>query len=211
MKLTLTLLTWIAVWFSFPFTSATWRDTQFKLPRLPKRQAGFDVLPFVLAFQIEMHSGASCRKALRTALANVNLDHLTNIRLALESDNENFALALMQEAKKYPELTTVAVAVGISEVSGARMGDTLQSMTHDVLNVRKEQAEVESELASTKATIVVLACLPLLGMVMGSAFGAHPFQWLISTSAGRMCLFIALLLEFLGSYWVSRLMKRALL
>lgn len=198
----------VAVWCAFPFTQATWQDLNFVFPKIPRRKQQFDILPFVLSFQLEMESGSSCRTAVTRALENVDSHHLQLTRKAIEKE-DNVSQALLQDAHKYPELNSVAIAVGISEVSGARMGNTLRTLTHDVLSVRKEHHEIRSELSATKATITVLAALPLLGMGMGTAIGAAPLQWLATTSIGRVCLVGAIVLELLGTYWVARLVKRA--
>lgn len=199
----------VAVWCAFPFTQSTWSNHHFELPKLPRRKAQFDILPFVLSFQIEMESGATCRTALIRAMDNIAAHHLPITRKAIAHDS-NVSQALLQDAEQYPELKSVAIAVGISKVSGARMGNTLHTLTHEVMQVRKEQNEIRSELAATKATITVLAALPLLGMALGSAMGVSPLHWLLTSSIGRACLAVAIALESLGALWVYRLVKRAM-
>lgn len=199
----------IAAWCAFPFTAQTWSESNLAIPRLTVRKPKFDVLPFVLSFQLEMEAGATSRKAIAQSLNQVHDDHLPATRAAATSESPA-AQALLQDSRTHPELKVLAIAVAISEKSGARMGNVLRNLTADVLMAKAERGEIQAELASTKATIAVLAALPIVGMFLGSVLGASPFAWLLSSNVGRVCLLLAVVLEALGLLWIRRLIRRAI-
>jgi tight adherence protein B len=77
------------------------------------------------------------------------------------------------------------------------------------MNRRNQEQLIATELASTKATVFVLAGLPIMGAGMGLMLGADSMSWLFGSSAGRVCLVLGLGLELVGWLWIKRLLKRA--
>ena len=65
-------------------------------------------------------------------------------------------------------------------------------------------------MASTKATVFVLAGLPIMGAGMGLMLGSDSMYWLLGSPAGRICLLLGLGLELAGWFWIKRLLNRAL-
>jgi tight adherence protein B len=78
------------------------------------------------------------------------------------------------------------------------------------MNRRALEQLISTELASTKATVVVLAGLPIMGLGMGLILGADSISWLLGTVAGRVCLLLGIGLEVVGWRWIKRLLNRAL-
>lgn len=72
-----------------------------------------------------------------------------------------------------------------------------------------QHAELNAQLAGVRATAVMLALLPLFGLVMGSALGAEPLRILLETPAGLGCLALGVLLEWAGLVWTARIARRA--
>lgn len=70
--------------------------------------------------------------------------------------------------------------------------------------------EIASELASTKATVLVLATLPLIGILLSFLIGINSMQWLFGTSLGRFALVIGAALNLFGWLWVNQIIKKAL-
>lgn len=202
------LLIVIAVWFSFPFTAKTWREVNLVKPRLPKRKTPFDVLPFVLSLQIALEGASSIRKAIELSLPAVPEDELQFTRAAIASEAE-ISKGLLADVNHHHELAPLALAVAIFEFAGAGVGSVIENLTSDVLQSRNEQAEIQAELAASKATIAVLAGLPILGIVMGGIMGANPIGWLIANRFGYLCLGLAALLELAGLVWIRRLIAKA--
>ncbi len=55
----------------------------------------------------------------------------------------------------------------------------------------------------------MLAGLPALGLLLGTAMGADPLRVLLHTGAGLGCLVIGGLLEGAGLWWALRIVRAA--
>jgi tight adherence protein B len=74
--------------------------------------------------------------------------------------------------------------------------------------LRAEQARlraVEVELAGIRATILLLAALPLFGLALGLALGADPLGTLLHRPIGRLGLAVGTVLDLAGLLWTDRL------
>ena len=78
--------------------------------------------------------------------------------------------------------------------------------------LRAEQAQlraVDAELAGPRATAGLLAVLPLAGIGLAGALGAHPLRVLLETPVGLVALTAGLGLDLLGVWWTGRLVMSA--
>jgi tight adherence protein B len=64
-------------------------------------------------------------------------------------------------------------------------------------------------MAGPRASGVVLAVLPALGVVLGEAMGADPVHVLLAGSLGQTLLAVGTALICVGMYWITRLTARA--
>ena len=94
--------------------------------------------------------------------------------------------------------------------TGTAVIPSLNRFIKQAKNEIELKQEIESELASTKATVYVLACLPVFGVILGNLLNGNSIGWLIGTSTGRICLSLAITLNLLGIFWINRLIKRSL-
>jgi tight adherence protein B len=69
---------------------------------------------------------------------------------------------------------------------------------------------VSAELAGPRATAQLLAALPLAGIGLAAALGAHPLKLLLHTPVGLCCLAAGLMLDAMGVLWTRRLTEGAL-
>lgn len=122
-------------------------------------------------------------------------------------DSEWLSAAAMQHG--LPELRYLGVAVDLARTSGASLDETLQHVTESLEARLADRELVAQELASTKATIVLLACLPAVGAAMAAMLGAGSIDWLVRTGPGRVCAVAGFALEALGVAWVRRLVRGA--
>ena len=67
------------------------------------------------------------------------------------------------------------------------------------------RGELRTGLAEPRATAMVLAALPALGLALGAALGADPLSWLTGSGPGRLVLAAGLALEALGVLWSWRI------
>ncbi len=109
------------------------------------------------------------------------------------------------------ERTLRAVAAGwlVAERSGAGLADVLGSVESELRSEATLVAETTAELAGSQATTRVLAGLPALGVLLGSALGARPVHVLLHTPIGAACTVVGLLLEYAGVTWTARLVSGA--
>jgi tight adherence protein B len=89
------------------------------------------------------------------------------------------------------------LAAGLDRLEGALRAD------------RDQRADLRAQLAGARSTAVMLAGLPALGLLLGTALGADPLHVLLHTGAGLGCLLIGGLLEGLGMWWAMRIVRGA--
>ncbi|MFS4104896.1 type II secretion system F family protein [Streptomyces sp. PD-S100-1] len=74
---------------------------------------------------------------------------------------------------------------------------------------RDQRCDLRAQLAGARATAVMLAGLPVLGLLLGTAMGADPLHVLLHTGAGLGCLVVGGVLEGAGLWWASGIVRRA--
>ncbi|MFB7572885.1 type II secretion system F family protein [Streptomyces sp. NPDC056165] len=74
---------------------------------------------------------------------------------------------------------------------------------------RDQRADLRAQLSGARATAVMLAGLPVLGLLLGTAMGADPLRVLLHTGAGLGCLVIGGVLEGAGLWWALRIVRGA--
>ena len=96
---------------------------------------------------------------------------------------------------------------------GAERGGTLATVLDGLAGaLRDEEAQrqdVSVQLAGPRATARLLAVLPLLGLAMAAALGAHPIPFLCGSLPGLACLTTGIALNLLGLHWTRALAKSA--
>jgi tight adherence protein B len=73
----------------------------------------------------------------------------------------------------------------------------------------RQRLELRSAVAGPRASALLLAALPLLGLAMGSGVGARPWSVLTGTGTGQVLLVVGVGLEVVGIAWTGRLVERA--
>ncbi|MFJ9350240.1 type II secretion system F family protein [Streptomyces sp. NPDC101237] len=74
---------------------------------------------------------------------------------------------------------------------------------------RDQRADLRAQLSGARATVVLLAALPALGLLLGSAMGADPLRVLLHTGAGLGCLAAGAVFEGAGMWWAARIVRGA--
>lgn len=83
---------------------------------------------------------------------------------------------------------------------------TLMSAAHsDIAERQRFSARVASGMAGARATAMVLAVLPLLGVLMGQLIGARPLFFLFKANAGGWLLVLGVTLICAGLLWADRI------
>ncbi|MFD5477545.1 type II secretion system F family protein [Streptomyces hawaiiensis] len=92
---------------------------------------------------------------------------------------------------------------------GAGLAAGLDRLAAALRAERDQRSDLRAQLAGARATAVMLAGLPALGLLIGTALGAGPLHVLLHTGAGLGCLAAGGVLEGLGLWWVRRIVRSA--
>ncbi|MYW70345.1 hypothetical protein GTY65_40810 [Streptomyces sp. SID8379] len=92
---------------------------------------------------------------------------------------------------------------------GAGLAAGLERLADALRAERDQRADLRAQLAGSWSTAVMLAGLPVLGLLLGSALGARPLRVLLHTGAGLGCLVVGGALEAAGLWWALRIVRRA--
>jgi len=123
------------------------------------------------------------------------------------------ALALRREARVVPvleqPLDQLAAAWALAERHGIPLADVLDAVRGDLDHRVRARRRLHASLAGPRATATVLACLPVLGLLLGQAIGGQPWRVLTEAGAGQALLLLGVLLICAGLAWSARLVSRA--
>jgi tight adherence protein B len=92
---------------------------------------------------------------------------------------------------------------------GAGLAAGLDRLEAALRAERDQRAEVRAQLAGARSTAVMLAGLPVLGLLLGTALGAAPLHVVLHTGPGLGCLLIGAVLEGVGLWWALRIVRGA--
>ncbi|MEV8316130.1 type II secretion system F family protein [Streptomyces sp. NPDC059900] len=116
----------------------------------------------------------------------------------------------IEEAAREPGaqgLLGLAACWRVAVDRGAGLAAGLERLEGALRAERDQRAELRAQLAGARSTAVMLAGLPVLGLLMGSALGASPLRVLLHTGAGLGCLAVGGALEGAGVWWALRIVR----
>ncbi|MEU9121303.1 type II secretion system F family protein [Streptomyces sp. NPDC048506] len=106
-------------------------------------------------------------------------------------------------------LTGVAACWQVAVEGGAGLAAGLERIAAGLRAGRDQRDDLRAQLAGPRATALMLALLPVGGLLMGGALGADPLRVLLHTPAGWACLVAGGLLEWAGVAWTARIVAAA--
>lgn len=165
-------------------------------------------IEFLLSFRGELAAGLPTVVALQNSMKLVPEDLRAQTMKQLQvhhDDSENHNSTNMIE-RNYLKLSAI---LQMSERTGAPLLPSIDALMESAIIQQEHQDLIRSELASTKATVMVLATLPLMGLMLGMFMGLNPLMWLISNPIGWLCLLAGLSLQVAGVGWIKLLIRRA--
>ncbi|MGP4047134.1 type II secretion system F family protein [Streptomyces sp. 2A115] len=92
---------------------------------------------------------------------------------------------------------------------GAGLAAGLDRLEGALRAERDQRADLRAQLAGARSTAVLLAGLPVLGLLLGTALGADPLHVVLHTGAGLGCLLVGGVLEGVGLWWALRIVRGA--
>lgn len=105
-------------------------------------------------------------------------------------------------------LAGVAACWRVAVDGGAGLAEGLDRLEAALRAERDQRADLRTQLAGARATIGLLALLPVVGLAMGWALGADPLRVLLHSPAGMLCLLIGGALEISGICWAGRIVRK---
>jgi tight adherence protein B len=106
-------------------------------------------------------------------------------------------------------LRQVAAAWRVTEATGGRLAGVLDRLAAALDGELELRRELDSALAGPRATVVLLAGLPVVGLALGQSVGAHPLQLLLYRPLGWGLLAGAALLDAAGVFVMVRITRWA--
>lgn len=106
-------------------------------------------------------------------------------------------------------LRAVVACWRVAASSGAALApaiDRVADVLQDEIDLGRE---VTGIMAGPRATVQVLAGLPVIGLLLGTAIGARPIDFLFGSAPGVGCVLGAVVLDVLGVAWSRRIACRA--
>jgi tight adherence protein B len=129
------------------------------------------------------------------------------VAVGAEPADELARAALLPGAER---LRYVAAAWAVAESAGGRVAVVLERLSEAMDCDDELRQELDAAMAGPRATMVLLAGLPLLGLALGQSVGAHPLGFLIHRPLGWGLLSAAALLDGLGVVATRAIARTAL-
>lgn len=113
--------------------------------------------------------------------------------------------ALVVDGERSPVVRSAAACWEVAAGSGAGLAASLSVLADAARDDERVRAELAAGVAEPRATALVLACLPVVGLALGAGLGAQPLTWLVGSPPGLVVLVAGLLLEAAGALWAWRI------
>lgn len=211
-----------AVWFGAHVALAavmvlrTWQSTMRRAERRKAEIAGGSGTARLMeALAGELTSGAAPIEALETASREVPEDFaapvaalVTRIRLGSSAVTGPGA-STGSSSSVARALHGVSSAWQLSEAHGVPLSDLAAGMRADAVGRHAHRSSVNASLAGPRATMMILAALPLLGIGMGQALGAAPLGFLFGGGLGGWVLVAGTVAACTGILWSQQILAKA--
>jgi len=105
---------------------------------------------------------------------------------------------------------SLAVCWQVAASSGTGVAAVVERLADALAHQDALHRELDIHLAGPRTTAVLLAGLPIAGLLMASALGGAPLLFLFTTPLGWGCLCAGIALNAAGVWWTRRLVHRVL-
>lgn len=180
----------------------------WRIPRPIRRSLRVDqdtVVEVVTALRDALAAGAALRPAFERSVQTADAGGLLAAAATTSRMGGDVPQALRRIDGAGPLLYALAALWQVGEMSGAGLAAALDRLVDAARESTRIRQEVASQLAGPRATMRVLALLPLVGVGMGVLMGANPLAFLFGSVWGWVVVVAAALLEALGVWWMRKL------
>jgi len=166
------------------------------------------------AIAAELRCGSSPGKALAAALRGADpliAAELAEAAVLAEAGHD--PVPALRAASRRPGGTawaSLAVCWQVAASSGTGVAAVVERLADALAHQDALHRELDIHLAGPRTTAVLLAGLPIAGLLMASALGGAPLLFLFTTPLGWGCLCAGIALNAAGVWWTRRLVHRVL-
>lgn len=192
-------------------TALAHRMIRLRRIRLESAQTRADVIAALDVMVAELRVGAPPAHACRTAavespapVARV-LEQLAG-RVELGGRVGTGALPTDSSSESWSKVVS---AWELADTHGLPIADPLDAIRSDLSARASFAARAHASLAGARATAIVLAGLPCLGIALGQAIGADPIGVLTGDGLGAILLPVGVALACAGLWWSDRIATAA--
>jgi tight adherence protein B len=162
-------------------------------------------LEWVEALAAETRAGRDPASAVVAAAATPLPSSAVVAATAAARSGGDVALALRTDASASDLVRAVAACWEVAHGSGAGLAASLTALADAARESERVRRDLRAGLAEPRATALVLAGLPIVGLGLGASLGADPFSWLLGTGVGVAVLVAGVALEAMGAFWSWRI------
>jgi tight adherence protein B len=108
-----------------------------------------------------------------------------------------------------PQLASLAHAWQVANTTGAPLAEVWSRVARDLAERIEQRRAVAIALAGARSSAALLAMLPIVGVLLGTAMQAQPLRVLFLTATGHAVLLIGVCLDAAGLGWTHLLTARA--
>ncbi|WP_200307438.1 type II secretion system F family protein [Streptomyces adelaidensis] len=180
--------------------------------RRARERRGDAVVGLCAALAGEVRAGRQPGEALaRAARDSCGLGEAQAVVLAAARFGGDVPGALADAARQpgADGLLGLAACWRVAVDRGAGLAAGLDRLEGALRAERDQRADLRAQLAGARSTAVMLAGLPVLGLLLGTALGADPLHVVLHSMAGLGCLLVGGVLEGAGLWWALRIVRGA--
>jgi tight adherence protein B len=163
----------------------------------------------IAELRVGAHPAHACRQAAQDCVEGAGTYEMLRMMAGRAALGGDVAGGIEQvESTQRDAWLRVAVAWRTAERYGLPMAELLTSVRSDMLARNRFRERTRAALAGANATALVLALLPVLGILMGQAIGAAPLSVLLGGGLGGMLLVVGVALVCGGLLWSGRIVGK---
>ncbi|CAB4850143.1 unannotated protein [freshwater metagenome] len=161
-------------------------------------------LEWVEALAAEVRAGRDPFSALVASASTLSIP-VSPQAVAAARGGGDVVAALRRDGVRSDLVRGVAACWSVAEGSGAGLAASLATLADSARESERIRRDLRAGLAEPRATAVVLAGLPALGLFLGAMLGADPLGWLLGSLPGFCVLTAGVFFEVVGALWAWRI------